>query len=61
MKKYTKFVLLTLGLVGFLASCQCKTCTKTAEPTYTVCRDQGTEQEYNDQIDYFVFVGYDCK
>ncbi len=59
--KYVKFILLTVGVAGFLASCQCKTCTRTAEPTYTVCRDEGTEQEYNDAIDGFVSGGWDCK
>jgi hypothetical protein len=61
MKKYGKLILLSIGVVAFLASCQCKTCTRTAEPTYTVCKDQGTDQEYNDLIDFYVAAGYDCK
>ncbi len=61
MKKYTKFVLLTLGLAGFLASCQCKTCSKAGEPTYTFCKDEGTEEEYNDLVDAWVAGGYECK
>jgi hypothetical protein len=59
--KYAKFFLLTIGVAGFLASCQCKTCTKTAEPTYTVCKGESSEQDYNDQIDFYVSLNYDCK
>lgn len=61
MKKYGKFILLSIGVIGFLASCQCKTCTKTAEPTYTICKDQGSEDEYDNMVDAAVSGGYECK
>lgn len=59
--KYVKFILLSIGVTAFLASCQCKTCTKTGEPTYTFCKDEGTDEEYNDYVDFWVAGGYECK
>jgi len=61
MKKSLKFILIAAGFTAFLASCQCKTCRRAADPSIQVCKGDGTEEEYNNQIDYLVAVNYDCK
>jgi len=60
MKKYSKLIILAVGMVAFLASCQCKTCKRDGDPSVQVCKDGGSEQEYNNSIDNLVAGGYDC-
>ena len=42
MKKYMKLIALTLGMVGLLASCDCKTCKKDSEISELVLFDHST-------------------
>lgn len=60
MKKGIKIFIVLVGLGSFLASCQCKTCKRSNDPSLQICRGDGTEQEYNDAVDAAVFVGYEC-
>jgi len=61
MKKFGTMILIAVGFTALLASCQCKTCRKDGEPSYQFCKDGGTEEEYNNQIDAAVFAGFECK
>lgn len=61
MKKNIRFIILAIGLTGFLASCQCKTCKKTGDPSIQICKGDGTDEEYNNAIDGAVGIGYDCQ
>ncbi len=61
MKKYGKLILLSLGVVAFLASCQCKTCTRQGDPSQQFCKDGGSETDYNNTISAFENAGYTCK
>lgn len=62
MKRNLTLILLAVGFTAFLASCQCKTCKRSNDPSVQICKGDGTEDEYNNAIDYYVnFGGYDCK
>jgi hypothetical protein len=61
MKKYMNFIFVMGGLMFFLASCQCKTCTKDSEISIQVCKDDVSEQEYNDAVSNLESGGYACK
>jgi hypothetical protein len=62
MKFSVKLILLAVGFAGFLVSCQCKNCTKTNEPNIQICKGEGTDQEYNDAIDFAqTWQGYTCQ
>ncbi len=60
MKKYGKMILLSIGVVAFLASCQCKTCKRDSEVSITVCKDNATDDEYNQLIGGYQLGGYSC-
>jgi hypothetical protein len=61
MKKYAKFILLSMGVVAFMASCQCKTCKKTGELQYTFCKDQGSQVNYDNTVAAYENAGYTCQ
>jgi hypothetical protein len=61
MKKYTKIIFLTLGIGLFLASCQCKTCSKSGENDVKVCRDNyQNDDDYNQSLGAYQLNGYTC-
>ena len=61
MKKYAQIMVVVLGFSAFLASCQCKTCTKSGENDVKVCRDNyETEEDYNDALGIYQLDGYNC-
>lgn len=60
MKKYGKLILLSLGVVAFLASCQCKTCKKTGEISFQYCKDNGSQTDYDYLISTAQNAGYTC-
>ena len=61
MKKYTKILFLGIGITALLASCDCKTCKKESEISVTVCKDKGTQDDYNNTISAYENFGYTCK
>jgi hypothetical protein len=61
MNKHIKFIFLLGGLLVFLVSCECKTCTKESEVSIRVCRDDVSEDEYNNAISNLESGGYTCK
>jgi hypothetical protein len=59
--KYAKLAILTLGLGLFLASCKCKTCTKSGENDVKVCRDNySSDEDYNNAIGFYQLDDYSC-
>ena len=61
MKKYGKIILLSIGMIAFLASCQCKTCKKTGELSFTFCKDQGSQTTYDNTWTAYQNAGYTCQ
>jgi hypothetical protein len=61
MKKYGKIILLSIGVVTFLASCQCKTCKREGDPSQTFCKDQGSQSTYDNTIQNYQNAGYTCQ
>jgi hypothetical protein len=61
MKQYIKWLFPVLGTIIFLASCQCKTCTKEGENDVRVCRDNyETEDDYNQALGWYQLSEYSC-
>jgi hypothetical protein len=59
--KYVKLILLTFGVGAFLASCQCKTCKKDGELSYTYCKDGGSQQDYDNYVANAQNFGWTCQ
>jgi hypothetical protein len=60
MKKYVKFILLSMGVVAFMASCQCKNCKKDGQLTYNLCKDGGSQQDYDNDVAFLENSGWTC-
>jgi hypothetical protein len=60
MKKYIKFLALSVGVVAFLASCQCKTCKKESEISVQVCKGDGSQTDYDNYVSAAQNAGYTC-
>ncbi len=61
MKKYGKILIIALGVTAFLASCQCKQCTKDSEISVTICLDTGSQAEYDNLVAYYEAYNYTCR
>ena len=60
MKTYTKLLILVVGTAAFLASCQCRTCTKDSKPSQQFCKDGGSQTDYDNTIAAYESAGYKC-
>jgi hypothetical protein len=60
MQKYIGVLVLALGMAFMLNSCQCRTCKKSNEPNYTVCKNQGSQQDYDNTIAFLEAGGFQC-
>ena len=61
MKKYGKLILLSFGVVAFLTSCECKTCTKSGDSSQQICKEGGSQADYDNAINCAEAIGYTCK
>ncbi len=61
MKKYIGILICSIGMIGFLSSCECKTCKKDNEPIYTICKDQGSQENYDNTIIFLEAGGFNCE
>ena len=62
MKKFGTIILLALGFTAFMASCNCKTCSKSGENSVQLCRDNyNSDDDYNSAQGVYQLNGYECK
>jgi hypothetical protein len=61
MKAFLKIFILTIGVGGFLTSCDCKTCKKESEISVQVCKDGGSQDEYDNTIQYYEALNFTCR
>lgn len=48
-------------MITLLCSCECQTCKKTDEPVYTICQDEGTQEDYENTITFLEAGGFNCE
>jgi hypothetical protein len=49
-----------MGVVAFMASCQCKNCKKDGQLTYNLCKDGGSQQDYDNDVAFLENSGWTC-